>query len=227
MSKRWCGDLLRVVSIGLVVYLLLATAAAQAQRSQPKYKVKFKIDVHVPMRDGVNLSADIYRPDAPGKFPAVLLMTPYNNMRGGRDLDHALYFVKRGYAAVLVDLRGRHDSEGEWDPYVNDPRDGYDTHEWIGRQEWFDGKLGTYGYSYPGFTQIMPAVYGSKYLKGMVPTVCQQTNFGHLYNDGIMQLNVTFVAGFFWAGNTMQFLHGPGITTTRSWTGTSSFPACL
>lgn len=113
---------------------------------------------------------------------------------------------------VLVDLRGRHDSEGEWDPYVNDPRDGYDTHEWIGRQEWFDGNLGTFGYSYPGFTQLMPSVHGSKYLKCMVPAVCQQTNFGHLYNDGVMQLNVTFVAGFFWAGNTMQFLHGPGIT---------------
>ena len=205
-----------VRSVPVILPILLGAtmvlAMGQTERSKPQYQVKFKIHNLVPMRDGVHLSADVYRPDAPGKFPAVLLMTPYNNMRGSNDMKHALYFAERGYAAVLVDLRGRHDSGGEWDPYVNDPKDGFDTHEWIGKQEWCDGNLGTYGYSYPGFTQIMPSVYASKYLKCMVPSVCQQTNFGHLYNDGVMQLNVTFVAGFFWAGRTMQFLHGPGIT---------------
>ena len=72
----------------------------------------------------------------------------------------------------------------------------------------------------------MPSVYGSEYLKCMVPSVCQQTNFGHLYNDGVMQLNVTFVAGFFWAGHTMQFLHGPGLPRIPYSTGTSSSGAC-
>ena len=188
-----------------------SSAFGEIQPSPPKYAVKFKIDVQVPMRDGVNLSADVYLPDAPGPFPATLLMSPYNNMRDSY-IEQAVYFAERGYASVMVDLRGRHDSEGVWDPYVNDPLDGYDTQKWLAEQEWCNGKIGTFGGSYVGFTQVMPAPYQNPHVKCLVPVVCQQSNFGHLYNDGVLQLNVVFVAGFFWAGHTMQFTWGPGIT---------------
>ena len=211
MSKR--GSRILTASIGAVLYCLTVASIchSQVKKSQPQYAVKLKIGVKVPMQDGINLSADIYRPDAAGKFPALLLMTPYNNMAEA-SINQAVYFAQRGYAVALVDLRGRHDSEGKWDPYVNDPHDGYDTHQWLGKQDWCDGKIGTFGGSYVGFTQVMPAPYQSPYLKCLVPVVCQQSNYGHLYNDGVMQLNVTFVAGFFWAGHTMQFTYGPGIT---------------
>jgi len=88
-----------------------------------------------------------------------------------------MYFSSRGYVVVLVDSRGRHDSEGVWEPYVNEPSDGYDIQEWVGRQPFCDGKIGMFGASYVGFTQTMPAPFQSKYVKALVPSVSQQSNF--------------------------------------------------
>ena len=72
----------------------------------------------------------------------------------------ALHFVKSGYAVVLQDVRGRFDSDGEWTPYMNEPKDGYDTQMWLGNQPWCNGKIGTFGESYDGFTQLIPAPLG-------------------------------------------------------------------
>ncbi|MCI0622624.1 MAG: CocE/NonD family hydrolase [Acidobacteria bacterium] len=211
MANEISAKALGLSVVSVIFGATLVAFGAPIEKSRPIHPVKIRIDLKVPMRDGVRLSADVYRPDSPGKFPALLLMTPYNNQREDT-IQEAVYFAKRGYAVALVDLRGRHDSEGVWDPYVNDPRDGHDTHQWLGQQEWCDGKIGTFGRSYVGFTQLMPAPYQSPYLKCMVPVVCQQSNYGHVYNDGVLQLNMAFVAGFFWAGRTMQFTWGPGIT---------------
>ena len=162
--------------------------------SQPVHEIIDESKVPVPMRDGVNLAAHVYRPDAPGEFPTLMLLryfrAPFQN-------EHAEYFAKRGYAVALVDSRGRYDSGGKWVPYVNEPRDGYDAQQWLGRQPWSNGEIGTMGISYNGFTQVMPAPLGSPYLKCLVPRENQQTNFGHLYNDGVMQLNVVFEFGLF------------------------------
>ena len=74
----------------------------------------------------------------------------------------------------MEDCRGRGDSEGEWEPYVCELHDGYDTHEWIGRQPWCDGNVGTFGLSYPGFTQTLPASLRSKYLKAVAPIASEK-----------------------------------------------------
>ena len=197
----------KAVRLILCFSLLTALSCGQAEPSQPTYKVKFSLDARVPMRDGVHLSADIYRPDAPGRFPALLLITAYNNMRDAV-VPRAVYFAERGYAAVLVDIRGRHDSEGVWHPYVNDPQDGFDVQQWLGKQSWCDGNIGTFGHSYDGFTQVMPARYQSPHLKALMPSANQETNFGHLYNDGIPQLNVIFVAEFLWVNRGRAFWPG-------------------
>ena len=178
--------------------LLLSACSAPgsdpAGPSQPVHKIVDESKVPVPMQDGVNLAAHVYRPDAPGKFPALMLLryfrAPFQN-------EHAEYFATRGYAVALVDSRGRYDSGGKWVPYVNEPRDGYDAQQWLGQQPWSNGEIGTMGISYNGFTQVMPAPLGSPYLKCLVPRENQQTNFGHLYNDGVMQLNVVFEFGLF------------------------------
>lgn len=159
-------------------------------RPGPLYAVKHEAKVPVPMRDGVKLAAEIFRPDAPGKFPVLLL---HRYFREGADRGE--FFAKRGYVVALVDCRGRFDSQGTWVPYVNDPQDGHDAQEWLGRQPWSSGRIGTFGISYNGFTQLMAAPLGSPYLKCMVPQEAQQSNFGHLYNDGVMQLNVVFEFG--------------------------------
>ena len=179
--------------------LLLLSACSSpdsdpAGPSQPVHEIIDESKVPVPMRDGVNLAAHVYRPDAPGKFPTLMLLRYF---RSGFQNEHAEYFAKRGYAVALVDSRGRYDSGGKWVPYVNEPRDGYDAQQWLGQQPWSNGEIGTMGISYNGFTQVMPAPLASPYLKCLVPRENQQTNFGHLYNDGVMQLNVVFEFGLF------------------------------
>ncbi len=172
-------------------------AAALTAESPVTYQVVITKAAPVPMRDGINLGAEIYRPDAPGKFPALLMLRYF---RAPMQSEQGQFFAQRGYAVALVDCRGRGDSGGDWVPYVNEPRDGFDTQEWLGKQPWCDGKIGTFGISYNGFTQLMPAPLRSRHLKCMIPQECQQTNFGHLYNDGVLQLNVVYQFGLFTQG---------------------------
>ncbi len=103
--------------------------------SKPAYRVLFESNVRVAMRDGVTLASDIYRPDAPGKFPAILVRTPYNRATAGLT-DEARWFAARGYVVVRQDVRGRYDSDGTFYAFKNEADDGYDADEWFGSQPW-------------------------------------------------------------------------------------------
>lgn len=161
-----------------------------------------QLDVRAPMRDGVLLSCDIYRPTVGAPFPTLLIRTIYDKQQE-RYVAWTRRFVERGYAVVMQDCRGRHDSDGPWEPYVNEANDGHDTIQWIGSQPWCDGNVGMFGISYVGFTQTLPATQRSPYLKALVPIASQQDNFGHFYVDGALQLHVAmnFVN---MAGRTMK-----------------------
>ena len=154
---------------------------------------RLMINIPVPMRDGVNLSADIWLPassQGDGPWPALLLRTIYDNQEP-RYMGWTRKFIERGYAVVVQDCRGRGDSGGEWEPYVCELNDGYDTHEWVGQQSWCDGNVGTFGLSYPGFTQTLPASLRSKYLKAVAPIASQQDNYGHHRVNGVIQHSVS------------------------------------
>jgi putative CocE/NonD family hydrolase len=156
----------------------------EARLSRPTYPVRTDSDVRVPMHDGTTVSVDIYRPGTTGQFPAILIRTPYNN-----NTDVAVaqgkWFASRGYVVVQGDVRGKFDSNGDFYPFKNEPDDGFDTDEWIGRQAWFNGKLGTMGGSYVGFTQWSQAIRGSKYLTAMAPTVTTPDIYGNwFYTNG-------------------------------------------
>ena len=134
-------------------------------------KVEARYNVKVPMRDGVNLSADIYFPRGePGPFPVILSRTPYDNMAEPLT-ETARFWPQYGYAFVAQDVRGRDDSDGEFYPYLNDFNDGNDTIEWIGAQPWCDGNVGMVGASYVAYVQWQAATMGSKFLKAIVPRV--------------------------------------------------------
>ena len=90
--------------------------------AQQTYAVKIEFNRRVRVRDGTELSADIYRPDAPGRFPVILLRTPYTKTSGST-LNIARYFVSRGYVFVAMDVRGRGDSDGVFEPCRNDGQD--------------------------------------------------------------------------------------------------------
>ena len=152
-------------------------------------------DVTITMRDGVNLLMDIRLPEGDWPFPVILWRSPYDKKsitRGAAEM-----YVKAGFATVGQDCRGRYKSEGEWDPFRYEARDGEDTVEWIGKQEWCNGKIGLAGGSYLGFTQCINAPNGSKYLATMNPIV----PWGNTYHDciywgGALRMHLTF----YWGG---------------------------
>ena len=94
--------------------------------------IRSDFNLAVPMRDGVNLSANIFRPGAPGRYPAILLRTPYN--KGDAITVAWQSFVNHGYAVVVEDVRGRYDSGGKFEPINQEVNDGDDTLNWIARQ---------------------------------------------------------------------------------------------
>lgn len=168
------------------------------------YNVTMKLNEKVPMRDGVNLSADVYIPQATGTFPTVLMRTPYDN-NVDRLIDKAISLVNQGYVCVLQDVRGRHDSDGDYYPFINEAEDGYDTQEWIGNQTWSNGKIGMSGSSYGGWVQWQSALKGSKYLTCIAPQVmCGDLYSGLVYPGGAMFLNVVMTWGMRTNGRTGQ-----------------------
>ena len=126
-------------------------------------------DAQVSARDGVTLSVDVYMPGAGGRYPTVLIGTPYDNTMKAH-VDTARFFVAHGYAVALWDLRGRYDSGGEWFPFFQEGRDGYDVVEWIADQPWSDGHVGMMGGSYRGWVQWAAARLRPPHLTTMVPT---------------------------------------------------------
>ncbi|MGH9559388.1 MAG: CocE/NonD family hydrolase [Bryobacteraceae bacterium] len=167
----------------------------EAMLSKPQYKIVKEANVRVPMRDKVTLAADIYRPDAPGKFPAILERTPYGRANAGAARE-GQFFAERGYVFIDMDVRGRYDSDGHFYAFKNEANDGFDSDEWIGKQAWFDGNLGTIGGSYVGYTQWMQAVRGSKYLKTAAPAVTTPDIYGNwTWINGVLHYGFTFPWG--------------------------------
>jgi len=144
--------------------------------------------VAVTMRDGVQLAADVLRPRIEGRFPTLVYRTPYDRKRASED-EVATAALKSGYAVVLVDVRGRYDSAGEFTPYRNEGTDGYDTIEWAAAQAWSTGEVGTYGLSYPGAVQWLAAVESPPHLKAMVPAMTFSTPRNFFYAGGAWDLS--------------------------------------
>src|SRR5205085_428765 len=135
--------------------------------SKPTFEVK-RESLSVPMRDGVALSTAIYRPNVEGKYPTILIRTPYKKeIMELKGLHHA----RRGYAVAIQDCRGRFGSPGVWEPFVHEPEDGYDTIEWLARQGWSNGKVGMIGGSYLGWVQWWAASQNPPHLVTIIPNV--------------------------------------------------------
>jgi putative CocE/NonD family hydrolase len=136
------------------------------------------------MRDGIVLRADMLRPPENGKYPVLVYRTPYGKDAAERDYSTFKHAVDRGYAVVVQDVRGRFQSEGEFRPYENEGRDGYDTIEWTAGQSWSNGAVGTFGVSYPGAVQWLAAVESPPHLKAMVPAMTFSTPQNFFYAGG-------------------------------------------
>ena len=159
-------------------------------------------DVCAAMRDGTVLRADIYRPDAPGRYPALLQRTPYSK-DGESCVEQGRRLAERGYVVVQQDVRGRFRSDGEFLPgfYSADHRDaedGYDTVEWAAALPWSDGRVGTFGGSYCGWTQWELAHTRPPHLAAMIPSAIA-ANLLDREMSGVLRLGRVL----WWSVNTL------------------------
>jgi putative CocE/NonD family hydrolase len=146
-------------------FLVFVSTAARATDS---YAVTYERDTVVVMRDGIKLYADVFRPDAAGKFPVLLQRTPYDKNYG---TEFGLKAAAQGYVVIIEDVRGRYASEGEWYPFKNEMNDGYDTVEWAAALPYSTGKVGMFSGSYDGATQMLAAIGHPPHLAGIFPYV--------------------------------------------------------
>ncbi len=163
-------------------------------RSEPKYGIVIFKDVMVPMRDGVRLATDIYRPAldselVAGAFPTILGRTSYDKNSPQMWVEPvAEFFTRRGYVTVIQDLRGRHRSEGTGQYFhtanVNEGHDGYDTVEWIAAQPWSSGRVGTVGSSHGAIVQSVMALYRPPHLTAMWQDVGPTNIYAHEAREG-------------------------------------------
>ncbi len=162
--------------LSLVAALLIAGPLAA--------QVRTKFGVMIPMRDGVRLAADVWFPEAPGRYPVLLARTPYMKTALGLN-QWATYFAKRGYVFVIQDTRGRGDSEGRFNFFFPEGKDGFDTIEWLAKQPWANGRVGTLGLSYLGTVQWLAAREHPPHLACMAPTAAAGRWFEEIpYNGG-------------------------------------------
>ena len=148
-------------------------------------------DVPVPMRDGVVLRADVWRPSSGGRFPVLVYRTPYDRRQAQGARSTVARAAERGYAVVVQDVRGRYGSEGDFEPYRSEGRDGFDTIEWAAGQPWSDGSVGTFGLSYPGAVQWLAAVESPPHLLAMAPAMTFSTPRNFFYSGGVFDMSWT------------------------------------
>src|SRR5215475_7377571 len=169
-------------------------------------------EVLVPMRDGVRLALDLYFPSGPSSgLPVILERTPYNKAVLG---ERAEFWTTRGYVFAVQDVRGRFHSEGRFEPSPLEGPDGFDTIEWLARQPWCSGKVGTIGKSYDGVVQWQAAVERPPHLAAMIVN-CSPIDLTP-YEQGVLN----FMPNMQW----LYLLRAQKPEDSSPWTALESFP---
>ncbi|MGK2852416.1 MAG: CocE/NonD family hydrolase [Candidatus Limnocylindrales bacterium] len=147
----------------------------------PRFAVTETRDIRIPVRDGIELSANLWRPSTDTPVPVILEMIPYgkDSWRRAADITRGTWFAKRGFALCRLDVRGTGSSFGiALDEYTADEtRDGFDAVEWLAAQPWCDGNVGMWGISYGGFTAIQVAALRPPHLRAIVPVMATDDRY--------------------------------------------------
>jgi len=205
---------------------------APVSDNPPLNDIVIERDVMIKMSDGTMLATDIYRPAlngvaVPGKFPAIFHRTPYDKSAVERKWGYSEWFARRGYVAVIQDVRGTFASEGKLTFIAGEGPDGVETLQWIDNQAWSDGQVAAWGTSYSSFTQMAMASYGPTNLKAFVPHQSATNSWrSSMRQGGAFELR--WLGWAFWHSATnarRDLMNQPGLMealnfgapTTRDW----------
>jgi putative CocE/NonD family hydrolase len=204
---------------GLLWPILLSAIASSAQQKTPAEEptVDMQWSVKIPARDGVKLNATLFSPHKQKEaLPVIFTFTPYI---GDSYMDRAVYFARHGYVYALVDVRGRGNSGGEFEPFANEGKDGYDVVEWLAKQAFCNGKVTMWGGSYAGFDQWTVLKEFPPHLVTIVPAAAahpgvdfpfQYNIFGAYdlqwlsYTSGVTSNANLFGNGAFWTSKSRE-----------------------
>jgi len=215
----------RLLAAALLAAALVAPQFSQAQSADAtqdaakKAEISIERNVAMKTRDGVTLHADVYRPAGDGKFPVLLQRTPYD--RSNTEV-FARKAVARGFMVVAQDVRGRYGSEGDWYPFKHESEDGFDAVEWAAALPHSDGRVGMFGGSYVGATQMLAAVAHPPHLAGICPIVTASNYHENwTYQGGALQqwFDQSWTSGL--AQDTLNRFIGQG---TNAMIGATTLP---
>ena len=194
----------------LTILLGMVTASAQQKPAAEEPTIDMQWAVKIPARDGVKLNETVFSPHGQkDPLPVIFTFTPYI---GDTYTDRAVYFAKHGYVYALVDVRGRGNSSGEFEPFVNEGKDGYDVVEWLAKQPYCNGKVTMWGGSYAGFDQWTVLKEFPPHLATIVPAAA-----AHPGVDFPFQYNIFGPYDMQWLSFTS------GVTSNGSLFGNSAF----
>ncbi len=159
------------------------------EKGEQTVRVVFERNVACPMRDGVTLRANVFRPEEGGPYPVILTRLPYGKDTGfAYGLLDPIRLAETGYIVVIQDVRGCFASEGEFAGFAQEFQDGYDTVEWASKLPGADGQVGMYGASYFAYTQWAAAASGHPALRVLTPTVSFDDAWaGSAFRDGAFE----------------------------------------
>lgn len=184
MGRLRLNRLIAFVAAAVLITLCLVHTVKAVEQTTSLYRVVIQESVKVRMRDGVFLSADVFTPASDRKFPVLLERTPYD--RSG-ETAMANELASHGYIVVLQDTRGRYESGGEFYPFRDESLDGYDTIEWAAALDHANGKVGMFGGSYVGATQMLAAMARPPHLVAIFPYLTASEYYdGWTYQDGVL-----------------------------------------
>lgn len=191
----------------LIAALVFIAPSAAQERVSPYdgNDVIVELNVMVPMRDGVRLATDVYRPAADGKYPVILTRDPYDNGSDDNSVAEGHAWAKRGYVFLHQDVRGRYDSEGSFYTYSSEVADGYDAQQWAGSQPWSSGKVGMLGGSYLASAQWLSAHLRAPSLVAIAPRMTPYNYYKDVaYPGGALSLSSRIDWATLMAGHTNQ-----------------------
>ena len=174
--------MVRVLVCSMLCLCVGLILCAQESTKSASTDVDMMWGVKIALRDGIHLNATVYRPhNQKDPLPVIFTFTPYI---GDSYTDRAMYFASHGYVYALVDVRGRGNSEGDFEPFANEGQDGYDVTEWLAKQSYCDGKVAMWGGSYAGFDQWTVAKEFPPHLATIVPAAAAHpgVDFPFQYN---------------------------------------------